>query len=296
MRVTGYEPIQSPDQWRDSNVLLGKAVHAVITHLQLNPPQIVQFVDQGLIAIQTKPVPQHQRNGTHGSMSSAFHNSNGGGGGGQHSRTNSATTSSQQQDDAPPAYDSMLSSANTSRAAPPPPPPQVKIDLPTIPSHFPQLDSLSRDQLEELKSDDLEFKAFCNRLPTTDEYHEVQRKLLAKNAERAAKNMDSEVQLRDLHDACTTLQKELQSKVKKFQTLEHKQDAICKPPAVSKVCKDLQRAKKVAFEESEKIAEGWLESDDCGAATDEFLQAFLESRKVHHARAAKLELLEQSRR
>ena len=83
-------------------------------------------------------------------------------------------------------------------------------------------------------------------------------------------------------------------KVQAFQALERKQDVIGKPPEASRVCRDLVKAKKEAFEVSERIADAWLESDTCSATTDAFVEKFLVARQVHHARAAKLELLERS--
>ena len=267
MHVVGYPPITSPELWSKCQLLLGQAVHAVIQHLQLNPPQIMQFVDPGLIAIQSKTVPPHQRAPvTNGSRSN-------------HSRQPS------HEDTPPPAYDAMLGST---RSAPPRLP---EVNLPPIPHHFDQLAELSRDQLEELKADDLAFQAFCNRLPITQEFHNVQKTMLERNAERAAQHLEKQSQLNDLYEACTNLQKELQLKVQKFQKYEQQQDAICKPPSVTKISKELTKAKKVALEESETIAEEWLTSDDCAASTDDFLRAFLEARQVHHLRAAKLELL-----
>jgi ESCRT-I complex subunit VPS37 len=260
MRIIGYAPIQSMDAWLEAHVLLGVAVHAVIQHLQLNPPTIVQFVDAGLIAIQTKQQQQQlQQNGAVRRPSPTNHH-----------------------DLPPPAYhDSMMTT-------------MPEIDLPTIPSQFPELDALSRDELEELIADELEFRAFCNRLPVMREYNDIQRKLLLENADTAKKHLQSEKELKELHAAATELQKELQTKVKAFQLLEKKQDAIAKPPPVAHVSRDLVKAKKEAFEVSERIADLWLESDTCSATTDAFVENFVAARKVHHARAAKLELLEES--
>jgi hypothetical protein len=62
--VTGYAPIQTPEAWNNGNVLLGTAVHAVIKHLQLQSPEIIQFVDRGVdsFAIQTKQQPNNNGN------------------------------------------------------------------------------------------------------------------------------------------------------------------------------------------------------------------------------------------
>lgn len=260
MRITGYEPIQSLDAWLDANVLLGAAVHATIQHLQVNPPTIIRFVDPGLIAIQKKKnqlAPQQN-----GASSSGSSNNNG---------------------PPPPAYHvSMISGA------------VPDVDLPRVPQQFPELDSLSRDELEELMQDDLQFRAFCNRLPIIREYHDAQRESLLKNAATAKKNLAFERELMELFATATQLQTELQTKVKAFHVLEEKQDAICKPPHVSKVSRELAKAKREAFEASERVADAWLESGSSSSTTDAFCREFVAARKVHHIRAAKLELLEGS--
>jgi hypothetical protein len=55
--------------------------------------------------------------------------------------------------------------------------------------------------------------------------------------------------------------------------------------------RQLAKAKKEAFDESEQMAEDWLEE---GGDVKDFLDCFLEKRMVHHVRAAKLELLQYS--
>ena len=52
-----------------------------------------------------------------------------------------------------------------------------------------------------------------------------------------------------------------------------------------------ERYQKEAFEKSEKIAEDWT-----GENPEQFLSSFLATRKLHHTRAAKLELLDRSDR
>lgn len=143
--------------------------------------------------------------------------------------------------------------------------------------------------------DELQFRAFCNRLPIMTEYSNIQRTVLVENAATANQHLETwEGELKDVCAAVDQLQTALQSKVSAFQVLEKKQDAACKPPDASRVCRELVKAKKEAFEMSERIADTWLESDACSATTDAFCEEFVEARKVHHTRAAKLELLERS--
>jgi ESCRT-I complex subunit VPS37 len=264
MRIIGYAPIQSSDAWSAANVLLGAAVHAVIQHLQLNPPTILRFVDSGLSAIQTKPPatqPAGAVNGAHRSPP-------------------------------PPAYhESMLqSSAVETRGQPPSLPEHV--DWPNIPPHFPELDDLSRERLEELMKNELEFRAFTNQLEIMQQYNAIQQKQLSKNVALAHANLQYESDIEELHKTITKLQQELQAKVKAFQALEKQQDLLCQPPPVAKVLRDLTKAKKEAYAQSERIATQWLQT---AGPVEDFLEEFMAARKKQHVRAAKLELLERNR-
>jgi hypothetical protein len=75
--------------------------------------------------------------------------------------------------------------------------------------------------------------------------------------------------------------------------LEARQNAICAPPDKATTLRKLNKAKKEAFEESENLAEGWVE--DGGMNVDDFCKQFLEKRKIHHLRAAKIEILKNQR-
>ena len=58
----------------------------------------------------------------------------------------------------------------------------------------------------------------------------------------------------------------------------------------------LKKAKRSSLDESEDMASAWLngESSDGGSGVHDFLETFLQSRTVHHVRAAKMERIEHS--
>ena len=260
MRVIGYPPIQSSEAWSAANVLLGAAVHAVIQHLQLHPPTIKRFVDSGLSSIQTKQA------------------------------ASSGAVNRGSRNPPPPAYHESImqsSAVETKGHAPASTPDHV--DWPNIPPHFKELDALSRDRLEELLKNELEFRAFTNQLDIIKKYNSIQGEQLSKNVAVAQENLKYEKDIEELHKNITKLQKELQTKVKTFQALEKKQDALCQPPAVAKVIRDLTKAKKEANAQSEHIANKWLQT---AVPVETFLEEFMTAQKVQHVRAAKLELLE----
>lgn len=265
MRIVGYDPIQSESAWKSSNLLLGKAVHAVVQCLQLNPPEILEITDQGLKAIQPKQQQQQQGGGTNGRSNNNNHSS-----------------------DAPPGYHVVQQQNQTTKTLSPAP----KVPMPDIPKKFSELDDKTREEMEELLSDELEFLAVVHKLDVFQEIQHIGSSKLKENAQLAESNLQSEAQLKSLHlEVHQLLQESLQPKVERFHQLEAKQNALCAPPDQRSMLKALKVARKEAFDESEAFAEEWVE--DGGQTVDEFVKAFVEKRKVHHLRAATMEILEQ---
>lgn len=54
MRVIGYKPIQSDEEFIQSQILLSQAINAVVQHFQLNPPQNIVILDQNLKLLQDR--------------------------------------------------------------------------------------------------------------------------------------------------------------------------------------------------------------------------------------------------
>lgn len=268
MRVTGYDPIQSESNWKNSGLLLGAAVHDVVKHLQLNPPEIMEITDQGLKSIQppnrrSKSPKSHSHPATsNGSNSRSPHRNHG---------------------DAPPSYDMF---ANRT--------PAPDVPMPTIPASFPLVESMEREELDEKLETEAAFLAFVKILPVFDEIQTISTSKLTENLKIAEENLSKESQLKGLQQEVAQLQQQLQAKVTAFQELESKQNALCAPPDLPQTLKRLNRAKKEAFEKSEKCAEEWVE--DGVKSVDDFVKQFVEMRKVHHIRGAKIEILQNSKR
>lgn len=162
--------------------------------------------------------------------------------------------------------------------------------MPIIPTQFDELRDLDREALDRLLEDTLEFQAFCNRLPVSKTLKTMATTILNDNVKAAEDNLKREAELKSLFSKAQELQKQLKQIVQEFQTLEAKQDKLCRPPDRRKVIRELAKAKKEAFDQSEQMSELWLEN---GATdVDRFVRDFLSLRKIHHKRAAKLELLE----
>jgi hypothetical protein len=118
----------------------------------------------------------------------------------------------------------------------------------------------------------------------------IQSKSLDENhAVASERSRTCEAQLTGLSAAIAALEEELRHKVQSFAALDGEQQEILKPTPIRDVRRKLVTGKKQAFDESELIADKWT-----GGNTDAFLTEFLKARKVHHLRAAKLELLDHS--
>mmetsp|Transcript_17996 Transcript_17996/g.27863 ORF Transcript_17996/g.27863 Transcript_17996/m.27863 type:complete len:385 (+) Transcript_17996:49-1203(+) len=268
MRVIGYNPLESEASWKASNLTLGQAVHAVVKHIQLNPPEILEFTDSALGSIQAnKKRP------------------------GAKSPPRNRRTTSQQ---APPSYDVVANSPTTSppSSSAPNVPPAPPISLPAIPRSFPELDALSRQELDELISDELEFLSFVHKLDISAKLRKVEDGILESNATLAEDNLANEAKLQDLLGEVKGLQETLRQKVENFSKLEAEQNALITPPDTALTMRALAKAKKQSYDDSEAFGEDWVEENN--VSVDAFCKSFIERRKIHHMRAAKLEVLQNS--
>jgi hypothetical protein len=272
MRVTGYGPTQSEQVWKDSNLLLGAAVHDVVKHFQLNPPQVLEITDKGLQSIQNN-------NGASGSRSPTRTPPRSG------NNLYSNNNSNGSQNDAPPSYNFVAEAEST---------PAPEIPMPQIPTKYDELENMSREELDELLSDELEFKAFVHKLKVFDQIFSVGSTRLDENVILAKENLEREKDWKTLQSEVKELHSALKSKSDQFSKLEDQQDAIRAPPDKKSTLKILQKAKKEAFDQSEELAEDWVE--DGNGDADDFCKRFLERRKIHHIHAAKIEILQNNRK
>lgn len=263
MKVTGYRPIQSDQQWRDSRMLLGSAVQEVVQHFQVQPPTIHEITDPGLRSIQ----PQE---------------------------SNSAPTSSaaapanhyrKQSDDAPPGYDTFLQTQSAPLSQPAP-----TVDVPDVPAEFWKLEEMDRDELEHLLKDHIALVSFCKDLPYIKELNEKRMSVLEENITKAEANLEQKEELEALHAEVKELQSKLKEHVEKFQELEKKQNSMCAVPDTRTILSDLYKSKKEAYQQSEELAEEWL--DDGATDVKGFCRRFIEARKIHHLQAGKMEVLQ----
>ncbi len=277
MRITGYDPIQTEHMWKRSGLSLGQAVHEVVQHLQLNPPEILEITDAGLQSIQPKNSRFKAKDSNHNSSST-------------HTSTNSNIDngSSHRQNAEPPSYDATLQNAKRAPKLPPAP----DVPLPPIPRDFDSiLAEKTKEQLESLLSDELEFLSLVQDLDVFGEIRMITTSETDENHRLAHQNIANVEKLKSLREEVEKLQKILKTKVERFQSLEQQLNSLSAPLDVKSIMRKLKDAKKQAFETSEVFAEEWIE--DGAPNVDEFMKEFMERRKVHHERAGKMEILQQ---
>jgi ESCRT-I complex subunit VPS37 len=253
MRVVGCPTIQSDQAWQSSRMLLGAVVHEVVKHFQLQPPHLLEISDPGLRRLQQSNV-----------------GSSGGSGG---SNTSHQPVPAQVLRDAPPDYESLF---------------QVP-EMPQVPTQFDNcLGNMSREDMQQLLDDDLDFLTFCTTLPAYQNIQTLGNSVMQENVVLAQANLEKEAQLKELHDQVTSLQSSLTTKIKTFDALEQEQNKLCAPYDTTQVLQKLSKAKKQAMDESEAYADEWV---DEGGDVKEFVKVFVQKRKLHHVRSAKMERL-----
>lgn len=283
-RVIGYNPCSSDRAFRDSRMLLGQAVKQVVQEFQLNPPKVIKFTDPHL-----KKMQPNNNNNNHNDTASNE----------QQSIPESNPSSVE-----PPAYDDSLFTAmrennfnnngrsnqsTTSSFT------TTLVDLPSLPTQFPELNNMDREELEQMLNDESVFQSFCNdNIPVVKQMQLLVAEKSEEVAQMAQSNLNEEESLQTLFNTTQQLHDELKMIVQECQVLQQEQDNLQDKPNISVLMKELNKAKKVAFDESEQIADDWLNEDDkehCASTMTKFCQEFLEKRIIHHLRASKIQIL-----
>jgi len=268
---------------------LGTAVHAVVKQLQLYPPQILEVTDPALRALQKKMAPTTANENGH---AAANGNGHAAARSPQRAPVNNGRNGTSQVP--PPNYSSWVQTQEApavttrplSKAETKPLPP---IHLPSIPSRYDEVDDMTLEELEKYMSDELEFLTIVGKLDKYKEIQTLRASVMKENFRMANASLVDEKELKELSNSCEDIKKAMQEKLAAFQELESEQTKLSAPPDTKSVLKKLSEAADESFEQSETIANDWV--DDGGLNVDEFCKQFLEIRELHHKRAATAERL-----
>lgn len=278
-RIIGYDVISSEHKWNFSGVTLAGAVDAVVTHLQLNPPNVVRIVDPTLKALQNR-------------ISGASTPTANGIGGGATATANGGSSSHY-----PPAprdqplpvsqvlfMDSDAQKQQASRLS--------NVELPRVPKTYPQFSSMSRAEMTTLLGNQTALQSTLEDMPVVAEMEILKESIMEGNSNIVLDNLEKQDDLTREYYQVKALQEGLRDKMKTYESLKSRQEELCKPLDKDEVLFRLKKAKRESLDESEELASSWLSGNE--GAVNDFLETFLKQRTVHHVRAAKMERIENS--
>ena len=266
MKVIGYPPIASDHSWRSSNLKLGDAVYAVIHHFQLNPPNVMEILDVNLQRLQE-------------SLSGSTNNS-----------AAAIRTSQQSVPNGSSSLQNVSVKENTSnkQSQHEVTDDEVNALIPSMPTSFPQFESMTMSEIKHLLNNESAFESFIQQTSEIATLNEIKQSIIDANVEAAQTNMQYKERVEQQTAEIDTLQNELSSKLSSYEKLNNDRETLSRPPDLNEMGKDLNRAKKEAYRDSETIADDWVES---GENVNDFVKTFMESRILYHTRAAKAERL-----
>lgn len=276
MRITGYSNITSDNAWSNSGLTLGKAVNDVVRHFQLYPPADIQITDMSLLQIQNRMNDQKKK---------LMHDQN------QNNPSQQANvpahrfaTVTEVESDLPRHFSEVLvytdNDIATNEAI------MSAMYMPSLPTSFPEVDNMEITEINDLLRDDTLFKKEMHKLPYVKEMESLKMKKSLEIYNTAKDNMEKEEELKSLQNTVEDLQNSLKEKVSAYTELQKKQIELCKPADVKTTIKKLMIAKRATYNESEDIASDWIDNE---TDHNEFIKSFIETRTIHHVRAAKIE-------
>ncbi|KAL7463168.1 hypothetical protein ACHAXS_003548 [Conticribra weissflogii] len=270
MKVIGYEPIASDHLWRQSCIKLGDAIFTVIRHFQLNPPSILEITDINLRRLQESLSlqQQHRQSRLAGSASTA----------------NSSVSSSQSH--SIPTMETVHSVSDQSVETMDD---EVDALIPPVPTSFTVIENMPLSELKALLNDEYAMDNMIERISEVARLKELKQSIEKANLDAAEENLSRETELAVLQTELDSLMKESLIKVNKYRELDGKRNTLTRPPDVQETIRELNHAKKEAYQESEEMAEDWVESG--GEGMSDFVKKFMEIRFQYHTRAAKAERL-----
>ena len=161
--------------------------------------------------------------------------------------------------------------------------------LPPIPKSFAQIDNMPLSELKQLVDDKALLQSFVESTSEVKTLVELKESFETSNVDAACTNLENEEKLNTICTEVETLKGDLDTKMEKYRKLDAERLAITHPPDLQDAIKELNKAKKDAYRESEELGDDWVESG--GEDVSDFVKKFTEVRLLYHTRAAKVERL-----
>jgi len=279
MRVIGYDPISSDQSWRLSQLKLGDAAYAVIQHFQLQPPSISQITDENLARLQETISGSNSKKSTQNAAAASTTittTSSGINGHIGNCRVHDHARAHAQRQDQKEAACKVD---------------EEELDslIPRVPSCFPEIDELSLSELNDLVNNEAVLEKFLDKISEVNTLRELKESIEKSNVDTAISNLALEENVESICSEVETLKLDLKLNIEKYRDLDARIMAMTRPPEIHEARRELNAAKKEAYEESERFADDWVESG--GSDVNDFVKRFKEVRMLYHTRAAKVERL-----
>lgn len=157
-----------------------------------------------------------------------------------------------------------------------------------VPIAFPKLREMTVAELQELKNDAEKQDAFLKELPELIHLSKLKDQYIKENKELARENLSHRPELERTKKMLIEKLEHLNQLKRQFDDGNHLYDVLSDSYSLTFLQQRLQVAAVEAEEESDKIAEKFL---DGNLTADEFLVKFTEKRVLFHKRQAKKEKL-----
>uniref|UniRef100_A0A3P9AB53 VPS37 C-terminal domain-containing protein n=1 Tax=Esox lucius TaxID=8010 RepID=A0A3P9AB53_ESOLU len=165
------------------------------------------------------------------------------------------------------------------------------MSMPEIPDTFPELSEMSVSQLKDLSEQEDVLLEFFACLPQLKRVTADKEELVNSIVNMAKKNLQLEPQLEGKRQEMLFKYEQLTQNKSAFETKMQRQHELSESCSLSALQARLKVAAHQAEEESEEMAESFLEGK---SEIDDFLANFMEKRTLCHSRRAKEEKLQQS--
>lgn len=163
--------------------------------------------------------------------------------------------------------------------------------MPEIPESFPELCDLNLTQLSNMSENEDVLLEFFVTLPQLKQITSDKEELVTNIVDLAKKNLQMEPQLEGKRQEMLYKYEQLTQMKSAFETRLQRQHELSESCSLSTLQARLKVAAHQAEEESEEMAQNFLEGR---TDIDEFLTSFMEKRTLCHSRRAKEEKLQQS--
>ncbi|XP_074634959.1 vacuolar protein sorting-associated protein 37A-like [Acropora palmata] len=173
----------------------------------------------------------------------------------------------------------QITQTTPSRPPPIPPRPSAK-----APSSFAELDSFSLEELKDLNDKPEVMEVFLANLESVKKFDVDKEKVMLKNEELARFNLSLQSKLETSKDELLKMCERLSDLKQTFVKSSQKQQELTEVLSMASIRTQMEIAANEAEEQSEAIADEFLAKQ---MPLEEFIQKFLEKRKLCHSRRAK---------